>query len=193
MSVEWGFCGYFLNAGSFLYLKHHLWSDCVCTPESTCCPLMFTLGLYTKLWNLWLKHCCFLDVTFLCPFQVGKRSFCFFYHVLVLSFSSAYDDTLPKIRWYLSSKPFPSVLVRGNVDRIKSQDYFWRWIVVLLQPGLWCAFFLSFLQFHDFISSSVRQGAAENVQKNWIPLCIEYQQKVVKREFHFCSVEKIKN
>lgn len=32
--------------------------------------------------------------------------------------------------------------------------------VVLLQPGLWCAFFLSFLQFHNFTSLSVRQGAA---------------------------------
>lgn len=52
-------------------------SDCVCTPGSTCCPPMFTLGLYTKLWRLWLKHCCFLDVAFLHPFQVDKRFFFF--------------------------------------------------------------------------------------------------------------------
>lgn len=31
--------------------------------------------------------------------------------------------------------------------------------VVLLQPGLWCAFFLPFIQFDDFTSLSVRQGA----------------------------------
>lgn len=35
--------------------------------------------------------------------------------------------------------------------------------VVLLQPGLWCAFFLSFLKFSLFYFLSVGQGATFNV------------------------------
>lgn len=155
VSVGWDFKK---NSDSFLYLKHQLWSLIVFAPlDQLADPAMFTLGLCTKPWYLWLKHCCLLDIVFLHPFQVDYNFFS--YHFPVLCFSSAYDDTLPKIMWCSSSKPFPSSLVRGNLNGIKSQDCFWRWkqFMPSCAASVWslvCIF--SFLQFHDFTSLSVK-------------------------------------
>lgn len=120
------FC--FLNAGRFLHLKHQLLSLIVSAPLDQLAALLCFLWVYiltcdTCGWNTAASLMLFLyipskqtkDNVF---FSITSQFFAFHQLMMIPCWKSCGTS---------AAKPFPSSMVRWNVDGIKSQYCLWRW------------------------------------------------------------------